>query len=1240
MNKQVLLTGFALCSAMAVNAQAFKDGYVSMQPGSPDFASSLVTWQSKNYQYNDDDNFFISRVKPKERFRNAATQVRESLTEANDKHLIAWIPVGDPLNNGLPNGLYDSECFTMWSYVTHWGNWTASLGRIPGAFLDVAHKNGVGVSGVASVPWGGINALWSNAISAIANTDPALAAQYFKYNGIDGMGYNSEWSGGQTWLAKLRTFHENLVKISRAYNPIFENFWYDGTNDVGQISFDRGLGTHNQQTFGDGEHERTNLFFNYNWYDNQLSASVSNAQKLGRDPLDLYAGMNMQGAEGDRWTTLQNYPISIGLWGAHSNNMFWESRNEKGSADDTKQRTYMQRIERWFTGGTRNPVTTPAVINSLAYNADNFKFHGMSSFMTARSSLKWNLSDEPFITYFNIGNGKFFNWKGVRQTTREWYNVGVQDYLPTWHYWFASKLLGRTAADVPTTGLDADVTWDDAYMGGSATRIFGTSSDEYLHLFKTEFALQEGDVITLRYKVKKGKADMNLVLTAKGAEAQPINESDFKLLTTTQELDEDQWVERSYKVQGDLAGKDLALVALHFQNAADLDLYLGEFSIVRGSFPTPEKPELGKLTVLANNKQGVDAKLIFNMPNDKVAPEPCYNSDVNTSLFKLYVQQEGQQPQLVGATTSWAALYYSAPTNPNGADKMRFGVSALSMDQKTESEIAWTDYADNGTYTYDDDIQVNKTTIKPGEAFTMSYVDPRHEEGTWQVVDGSGKVVYEATGQSVTCTDGLPDIGSYAVKVTGPTYNSDGTAREVTTREYQGYVQITPESVGALPEIKTLTANGAEADLKVESGDQVEMAYTARHADGAASQGVLLDQKRWGVKLADLGLTSNKSFSFACWLKIDQLLGSNEETQMFAIADKTSSWPLTDWGWLWCNIDKTGKFKTFTVRQDGNAQPKAVSYNFSNTQLPIGGWVHLALVFDFNAQGQFHVDLYVNGVKQTAVDDPGYQTQPYQIRTGDVFSIAGPAFGRDAIDGAIDNFIYWDKAATADDVKAAMGDVDPNNLPAGVAAFWDLEQLPSSEYTYMSVGPKANVAAGLHEFYQAEGEGRGNFHWSESQVTSGCPFIAGSVYKVETLPTWKAKGATIAEATGNTDAGSAKLTYAKNGDYTVTLTLANALGSDSRTFSVITVGDPTGIGETTTGQTEAYVVGDQAYIDFAEAGNYSVRVYNVAGQLVASKAQQMAKGQKMTLTLAAAGTYVLDVQKDGKSVRTVKLIRQ
>ncbi|MCS2956321.1 hypothetical protein NXX53_02310 [Bacteroides salyersiae] len=81
------------------------------------------------------------------------------------KKLVYWVPVGTPPNNALPNGVFDSEVFPMWSYITHYGNWSAPFVRMPGNFADVAHKNGIGVSVVAGVPYGGLSDGWRNELT-------------------------------------------------------------------------------------------------------------------------------------------------------------------------------------------------------------------------------------------------------------------------------------------------------------------------------------------------------------------------------------------------------------------------------------------------------------------------------------------------------------------------------------------------------------------------------------------------------------------------------------------------------------------------------------------------------------------------------------------------------------------------------------------------------------------------------------------------------------------------------------------------------------------------------------------------------------------------------------------------------------------------------------------------------------------------------------------------------------------
>lgn len=152
--------------------------------------------------------------------------------------------------------------------------------------------------------------------------DNEKLAKFLYYHGVDGLGYNSEFYGMASALPLLRTQHEFIHKYLVEHgNQLAENFWYDGTNDNGGISFDTGIGNHNKETFGDGEHIRTSLFFNYNWWSSRVLNSLSNIETVapGRNPLDIYAGFNMQGGDPSTWTTLT--PVSDVYWSVGSSRL-------------------------------------------------------------------------------------------------------------------------------------------------------------------------------------------------------------------------------------------------------------------------------------------------------------------------------------------------------------------------------------------------------------------------------------------------------------------------------------------------------------------------------------------------------------------------------------------------------------------------------------------------------------------------------------------------------------------------------------------------------------------------------------------------------------------------------------------------------------------------------------------------------------------------------------------------------
>lgn len=1255
MKKKFLLLSGIVVLSFSAKAQELRENYM-VWPDSKGIADYVTKWTPGTPLF-EDENFYISRVKPKKRFRNSATQINESLTEANDRKLVFWVPIGQVTGgnvNARPDGEFDSEVFSTWSYVTHYGDWTSPHGWVPGGFADVAHKNGVGVSGVASIPNSGISTsdgAWGQALHKQVILDNEKFAKFLHYHGVDGLGYNSEFSGMSDDLPALHTQHELIHKyLVEQGNHLAENFWYDGTNDTGGITWDGGISSHNKETFGNGDHIRTSLFLNYNWWRSQVLSSISNIQNVapGRSSLDLYAGFNMQGGNPSTWTTLAQYPMSIGLWGAHDYNMLWAGRSKEGSADISKQSTYQNILEMFFTNGNRNPVKKIDIYDAKSH-FPNEKWFGMSAYISARSSLSWDLSEEPFITFFNLGNGRFFNWKGERQNDNEWYNIGVQDYLPTWRYWFASSFMGKEESDVPADGLDAQFTWDDAYVGGSCLRIFGSTDNEYLHLFKTDFLLNKGDVITVRYKLMRGQADINLVLSAKGKESTILRENNLKVLTTKEVADDEIWVQKTFKISGLLAsldGQEAAMIGLHFKNAENLEFYLGEFSITRSTTPTPSAPEITVAKAVGSHLKGVDAKVIFNMPNNKEAGTPVYNLDVNTSMFKLYAQQEGGEPVFMGITTSWAGMYYSIPIDANKAQRIRLGVAAVSVDTNSDSEIAWSEYTDDfGDYSTINDIQIDKTTIKPEENFEISYVDPRHNPATWKLYNGEGEVVKEASNTiKFSVPEGIKELGAYDLEIT----ESD------TLRRINSYVQITSWGSGALPEIKSLTLNGEDVQegaspVKIEIGEEITLGYTGRKANGAASRGISINEASVGCKMKPLGIDAFESFSISTWINFTSVPGSSV---LCSIEDRTGSWPVNNWGWFWSNIDPDGTINSFSFRASNNNGAPEYRTTFPESTIIFGAWTHLALIFEYNDVGKFRVKLYINGVlqKSTWTYNNGAETGTTEDWCSIHFALPvdywmcfgggrgnNPTFNN----GVVDELQVWKGAMTPEEVKLSKAGLDANNLPENVLAYWDFDTDADNDHYFTAKGSKPETKACNYKIAAGDKEGSGTQTPQLPIFLPGTPYIAGSAYKIETLPTWTAKRAVISEATGNDIAGNAKLSYEKASDRTVTLTLANDLGSDSRDYPVFSIYDATGVESMdATGEPRTYTVEDILFVEFAEDGNYQVSVYTISGMLAAQKAEILYAGQNMRITLGTNGIYLVKVIKDGKEVRTIKILKK
>ena len=1307
MKKLLLLSAGAILAAMPAMAQKLSAGYISW-PESSELATYINQWNGGNGTIVvdganwEDVNFFVSRVKPKTRFYNTKSQVYPNLTQysatnqsGTDKRLVHWVPIGDENRDGaavklnsLADGVFDGEVFNMWAYVDHWGNWNAPYGWTPGNFADVAHKNGVAVSGVASVPWGSISSNWKDAFVKMCNLDANTVGKFLHFFGQDGLGYNSEWNGYSP--SGLATLHNGLASYMASRNPIWEVLWYAGTNDSGSIAFDTGIGGFTNL------YKNASMFLNYNWNSTSyMNSSISKSKEMGKSPFYIYAGMNVQGGEpksGKNYTLLNDYQYSIGMWGAHSVNMYWQTRYNNGGSDMAKMNTYLNSVEQWFSNGVRNPAIKLSITDNRSHRPHD-TWAGMSSMMSARSSLSWDIAEEPFYTFFNLGNGTFFNWKGERQNNNPWHNIGIQDYQPTWHYWFAPTFCG-TDVKAEDVNLNASITWEDAYVGGSCLQIAGSTDEEYLHLFKTNFVVDYYQVITVRYKLLDGTGNVSLVLST--ADTPNVEESDDLPLFTKENSETicdksyaegaDGWQVATFEIGMDalFGAEPIGMIGLKFTDVENMKLLLGEISINSDTkTTTPAAPQITLSRVLAYNVNGVDAKLIWNMANNKPAGEPCYNSDVNTSMFQMWAQQEGQEPVMMGMTTSWAGFVFAAPMQPGGAEKMRFGVSALSIDTKSSSDIAWTDYLALPTYNTIDDIVINKSIIKPGESFEISFVDPNHAAAEWSVLDAAGAVKASGQGVKFVCEDGLDAIGAYDLKVVC------GTDSKV----YSRYISISSEEVGALPEIYSLAINDESTEGVEEVAFNVNesktFSYTGRKADGSSSRGIDLNENWFGVSCGEIGLNPNTSFSVAAWIKYNELPAGR--SNFITIEDRISGgWPYNNWGYFWSRITDEGKFVDTNIdtiwgwRTGSGTEGNRIFYRYDDAKIDVNAWTHVAIVYEYKeGTNEMRSAFYINGVKQkvsawlnivkstyegivgsngdwsqlergfgsalggrygTDTYEPGYC--PHQFPLNDNYWICFGGSSQDiaAVKGCVDDFQVWGKAMTDEDVKASMEGLDGKNLPADVLGFWDFETEPGSDYGFVgAVG--ANGRATTPKAYWCEipstGENSNKRVVGEPSYLVGCPFISGTAYPVTTVPTWNARRGTV-EGSGTGEEGAAQISWARPGDYTVSLTLSNGHGEATREYPVVKVSNTQGIEDVVTDSDGfiTYTIEDALFVEFDQDGTYSVAVYSIDGALVGQKDAEIVAGQNMSIALGTPGVYLVKVTRDGQDVRTVKVIRK
>ena len=1193
-----------------------------------------------------DDEFFISRVKPRKRITDFDYQAN---SEADPKRkMCLWVPLDDPTSKwkALPRYCFEGDNFSLWSYIDIHGNWTAPWMRVSAGLSDVAHKNGVKVGCVMSIGWLArivLNGWGSSNHSLVLKKftekdgqghfrNSKKLVELMKYYGIDGLGVNSEFTASQRDMNTLIAFFEDCHKKAKEIDWEFQLHWYDGTNDNGAVTFDRGLGYHNEKMFGAKDHEVTDMMFaNYNWHSGTLSATERTAETLGRSSYDYYAGFDIQGRalKNGNWRSLKNSKISIGFWGAHSQSLIHQSATDNGTSDIAIQKAYLLKQELIFSGGHRNPAARPEIsTSSTLANASLKNFHGLATFLTAKSTI----NELPFVTRFNLGNGLSFRNEGKVAFNHKWYNLNTQDFMPTWRWWITDS--NDQAGELMVRDLiNAELTFDDAYFGGSCLSLHGKTEFSRVKLFKTLLSVDGKDKISLTYKVMNGtESKAKIFVSLKD------NVTDYKEIALPAAQKEGEWTtfEKELSALGINSSSQIAMIGLIVEGTPEnYDLHVGELAVRNPQTAhTPIQPNIEETEIIRGQYNTVDFKLRY-ASKPETNGKKYYNEDVDTWYYEIYYQQKGQNEMLLTATTSWAAYVVDAPIAKEGEREARFGVRAVAADGKTKSDINWTEFK---TIPYDSpktDVVIDKAVVKPNEEFTLKFEDYLIDAAKeWKLLNSATGAVVYSTSNATSITTKLDEVGSYDLVLT------DAKGQKHITC---GKVQITPVETGAVPQITNITAD----KTTVEAGKNVTYSATATEGSGRVSRGLVIADPNMFMMPAEL--QTGNSYTYALWVKADKFAHDKDGTNLISKNTVKDGWPHNNWGDLWVQIRPEWKghmanevaFNTMGWEDHNDPNPNVMT---KEHPMAVGVWYHLAVTHNDNG---LH-EMFVNGKKVASGHQPVSKRRENRGGTvnasfpANIF-IGGGGVYKSGFNGCVDEIQIWNKPLTEADVQVAMKGYKENEVPEGLQGYFTFEKM-NNDGTFPNLGKGGSEHTGrLVQLVGSGGENTSTASYESQHADNnvlGYPGIEGTLEVTPTY-TWTLEGATTPSVNNTT----ATVTYTNTGKVGATLTLSNRWGEATFTKpELVEVTASTGINGVENGVAfEAFPnpFVESVNLRFAEGGTYTLNVLNANGVLVQSNLLTTAAGEVTNVSVTGAkGLYILQIVKNGKTYKTIKLVKK
>jgi hypothetical protein len=212
--------------------------------------------------------------------------------------------------------------------------------------------------------------------------------------------------------------------------------------------------------------------------------------------------------------------------------------------------------------------------------------------------------------------------------------------------------------------------------------------------------------------------------------------------------------------------------------------------------------------------------------------------------------------------------------------------------------------------------------------------------------------------------------------------------------------------------------------------------------------------------------------------------------------------------------------------------------------------------------------------------------------------------------------------------------------PANLEGYFTFENtLPDEEgYIYFpNMGRNKSVVPGGYMTTGKE-ENKVNTDYKQNQFTTalGVPMITG-VYPINYESSkWFVEGAKLNGSTETT----AEIGYEADKEYEVKLVATNSWGSSTKIINDCIV-------VTSIDDVAAYEAGYMIYpkpfegvanVLFAKGGVYDISIYAADGKLVAKDYVDVSDSEVCEISVEKSGTYIVVISKDGKAVRSFKIV--